>query len=171
MLIEEARELIAKFMAAYSNYNPIDTELAAQIWANVTEEYTYEQVNKAFQIYVRTNTSGFAPNPGQIIDEIYDMTVQPIPTEPEAWAMVAEILSSDSGCKSKYEALPEIVKRAVGSYEVFKDWLNNDNLNKDVARASFSRCYAKEAEKERKLGKLPSGLKAIEGKENIMIGG
>lgn len=67
MTVKEARKIIAVIMVTYPNYKPVDVELAAKIWSDTTDEYDYESVDSALKYYIRSDTSGFAPSPGQII--------------------------------------------------------------------------------------------------------
>lgn len=164
MKIEEARKLIAVFMATYSNYNPVDVELAAQIWARATEEYTCEQVNKAFQVYMRTNTSGFAPNPGQIIDEMYNLSISPLPNENEAWSLVLDSISAskrDFTPTVHFDRLPELIRKSIGGGEMFCSLIYSDEKELRAAKHDFVRCYNNEREKKRKKDKLPRALKEV----------
>ena len=75
MTVNDARKIIAVMLVSYPNFKPIDTELMATTWADMLNEYSYEQVSVALKCYITTDTSGFAPSIGQLIDKL--KTVEP----------------------------------------------------------------------------------------------
>ena len=162
MTVKEARKLIAVFMVAYPNYKPIDTELAATVWADATEEYTYEQINMAFKVYTKTSTSGFAPTPGQLIDKIHEITQPKELGEMEAWALVYKaICNSGYNSIEEFAKLPPLVQKAVGLPDNLREWSLTENLNLEVVSSNFMRSYKAVILREKEFAKMPSDVKAI----------
>lgn len=162
MTIKEARKFVAVLMVTYPNYNPIDEELAAETWAGVTEEYTYEQVDIALRSYMKTNTSGFAPAPGQIIDKIYTMTQPQELNEMEAWALVRRaICNSGYNSKEEFAKLPPLVQRAVGLPSQLREWALTDDLNHEVVMAAFQRAYQAELKHHKEIQKTPQNVRNL----------
>ena len=64
----EVRKLLAMTQAVYPNYNPPSKEAAVNAWLMCLSEYDNNVVMAAFKAYMTTNTSGFAPAPGQLIE-------------------------------------------------------------------------------------------------------
>lgn len=67
MTREEVQDLLAMVQATYPNYNPPSKTAAVNVWYMALEEYSADEVAMAFKAYMKTNTSGFAPAPGQLI--------------------------------------------------------------------------------------------------------
>lgn len=168
MTIKEARKFVAVLMVTYPNYNPIDEELAAETWAGVTEEYTYEQVDIALRSYMKTNTSGFAPVPGQIIDKIHTMTQPQELNEMEAWSLVYKaICNSTYNSVSEFEKLPTLVQKAVGLSDSLREWAMTENLNLEVVMSSFQRAYKVELKRHEEHQKMPQSVRNLIEKANV----
>lgn len=162
MTVKEARKLIAVFMVTYPNYKPIDTELAATVWADATEEYTYEQINMAFKVYMQTNKSGFAPAPGQLIEKIHEITQPQELNEMEAWALVYKAMCNSSyNSVEEFAKLPPLVQKAVGLPSNLREWALTENLNLEVVSSNFMRNYNAVVAREREFAKMPSEVKTI----------
>ena len=167
MTIKEARKFVAVLMVTYPNYNPIDEGLAAETWAGVTEEYTYEQADMALRSYMKCNTSGFAPAPGQIIDKIHTMTQPQELNETEAWSLVSKaIRNSGYNSTEEFAKLPPLVQKAVGLPSQLRTWALDENYNEQVAMSSFQRAYKAELKRHEELQKMPQEIRNLIEKAN-----
>lgn len=168
MTFNEAMKFVAVLMTVYPNYNPADEELAAKVWAEVTEDYTYKQVDTALKSYMRTNTSGFAPVPGQIIDKIHTMTAPQELNEMEAWSLVYKaICNSTYNSVSEFEKLPPLVQKAVGLPDSLREWAMTENLNLEVVMSNFQRAYKAELKRHKELQKIPQNVRNLIEKANV----
>lgn len=168
MTIKEARKFVAVLMVTYPNYNPIDEELAAETWASVTEECTYEQVDIALRSYMKTNTSGFAPVPGQIIDKIHTMTQPQELNEMEAWSLVSKaIRNSGYNSADEFAKLPPLVQKAAGLPSQLRAWALDENYNEQVAMSSFQRAYKAELKRKEELQKMPKNVRNLIENANV----
>ena len=168
MTIKEARKFVAVLMVTYPNYNPIDEELAAETWASVAEEYTYEQVDIALRSYMKTNTSGFAPVPGQIIEKIYTMTAPQELNEMEAWSLVSKaIRNSGYNSVEEFAKLPPLVQKSVGLPSQLRAWALDENYNEEVVGSNFIKCYRNELVRQRELQKMPQNVRNLIEKANV----
>lgn len=74
MTKNEAAALVKMISTMYPNeYTKIDVagmKMIVEMWARVTEGYTGEQMSVALQQYMATDTSGFAPKPGQLLQHV-----------------------------------------------------------------------------------------------------
>lgn len=162
MTVKEARKLIAVFMVTYPNYKPIDTELAAKVWSDATEEYSYEQVDMALKAYMKSSTSGFAPTPGQLIDKIHSITKPQELNEMEAWALVYKaICNSTYNSAEEFSKLPPLVQKAVGLPDNLRTWAMEENMNVDVVSSNFKSTYQSVVKREREISKMPNEIKKI----------
>lgn len=162
MTVKEARKIVAVLMVAYPSYRPIDTELAAKVWADTLEEYAYGMVSTILNAYIKTDTSGFAPTPGQLIDRIARYTQPPELNEMEAWSLVYRAI-----CRSSYysveefDKLPPLIQKAVGSPDNLREWGAAENLNKQVVSSQFMRQYRAVVEAESEFKRLPEQVKRM----------
>lgn len=163
MTVAEARKLMAVFWAIYPNYNPINTELAAQAWADATSEYTYKDVEKAFKIYAKNNTSGFAPNPGQIIEEIYRLSHAHEMNANQAWDFVIATIENNDSTRAVdlFEVLPNEIKRAIGGLNSFIEIKYMSKTERAKEKINFSKCYQYELEEQKRFEKLPENIKPM----------
>lgn len=161
MRIEDARKFVAVLMVSYPNYKPIDTELAAKTWEDVTEEYTYEQINAALKIYMQSNTSGFAPVPGQIIENIHKLTDSQELNEMEAWSLVRRAIRNGQDELEEFSKLPPIVQKAVGLPSQLRAWAIDEHFNENVVMSNFQRAYAIELKRYKELQKMPRNIRAL----------
>ena len=70
MTRDETIELLMMVQAAFPNYKPQDKTVAVNTWFLMLADYPYQQVQMALKAYIATDTSGFAPSIGQIIDKM-----------------------------------------------------------------------------------------------------
>lgn len=162
MTVQQARKIIAVLMVTYPNYKPIDTELAATVWSDAMKEYTYEQVDTALKVYIRTNTSGFAPAPSQIIEQIQSITQPQELNEMEAWALVSKaIRNSGYNSVEEFSKLPPLVQKAVGLPENLKEWAMTENLNHEVVSSNFMRSYKSVLARQQELAKMHSEVRQL----------
>ena len=97
MTREDVQDLLAMVQATYPNYNPPSRTAAVNAWTMALEEYSKDEIAMAFKVYMQTNTSGFAPAPGQLIDKIHSITKPQELNEMEAWALVSRAIRNSKG--------------------------------------------------------------------------
>lgn len=162
MQIEDARKIVAVLMVTYPGYKPSSTEFAAKTWLSLTEEYTYEQVSMALKSYIKSDTSGFPPAPGQIIDRIYDMTASPELNEMEAWSLVSmAIQNSAYNSVEEFAKLPPLVQKAVGMPGQLKVWALDEDYNDGVVSSNFIKCYRIVCSREKEIRKMPEPVRML----------
>ena len=82
----------------FSKYSAQDITNMVFVWHSVLEDYTYSQGSAGVRIYLSTDTKGFPPSPGQVIDCIH----KAMPEEKqkmsslEAWAQVRKALRNNA---------------------------------------------------------------------------
>ncbi len=155
----EAKKIIASIMAIYPNYNVIDIDLSADIWAETMEEYSYTQASTALKSYAKTDLSGFAPTPGKLIDIIHTFTYQTELNEQEAWGMVRKAISN-SGYHylEEFAKLPKAVQEAVGVPENLRSIALDENYDEEVTSSNFMRNYRSVLSRCHKISKMPQAV-------------
>lgn len=173
MTVNDARKIIAVMLVSYPNFKPIDTELMATIWADMLNEYSYEQVSVALKCYITTDTSGFAPSIGQLIDKLKTVEQPQELNELQAWGLVRKAINN-SGYHSEEEfaKLPPLVQKAVGTPGQLKQWGMSDIESiETVAQSNFMRTYRAVAKREDEVSRMPIEIRKLikQNEPKIMI--
>lgn len=173
MTVNDARKIIAVMLVSYPNFKPIDTELMATTWADMLNEYSYEQVSVALKCYITTDTSGFAPSIGQLIDKLKTVEQPQELNELQAWGLVRKAINN-SGYHSEEEfaKLPPLVQKAVGTPGQLKQWgLSDIESIETVAQSNFMRTYRSVAKREDEVSRMPIEIRHLiqQNEPKIMI--
>lgn len=149
-------------MAVYPNFKLVDVDFAANTWSNILSDCTYDQASLALKAYIRSDSSGFAPSPGQLIDKMQNFVFEKELNEIEAWSLVNRAIKN-SGYNSveEFDKLPETVKGAVGSPEQLRAWALDSSYNESVISSQFMRTYRTESARKTEFRKLPSYMNDI----------
>lgn len=162
MTREQTQGLLAMMQATYPNFNPYDKTAAVNAWHMALCDCKWDDVQRAFAMYMRTNTSGFAPAPGQIIDKLVTLTIPQELNELEAWSMVRKALrNSTYNSDEEFAKLPEVVRKAVGSPGQLKTWAADEGFNEGVASSNFMRAYRMAANRAAEIGKMPEKIRLL----------
>jgi hypothetical protein len=173
MTVNDARKIIAVMLVSYPNFKPIDTELMATTWADMLNEYSYEQVSVALKCYITTDTSGFAPSIGQLIDKLKTVEQPQELNELQAWGLVRKAINN-SGYHSEEEfaKLPPLVQKAVGTPGQLKQWGMSDIESMEtVAQSNFMRTYRAVVKREDEVSRMPKEIRQLiqQNEPKIMI--
>lgn len=143
MTLEETKKLMITINAIYPNWKVENPEATVKAWHWALEEYPAEAVNGALQIFLKTDKAGFVPSVSQLIACMHKPKDQDRMTEGEAWYLVKKaIADSNYNAKERFEELPPEVQRAVGGYEMLRQWAmtDSDEIN-TVIMSNFQRTY------------------------------
>lgn len=167
MTRDEVIDLQMVMQAAYPNYKPPDKTVAVNTWLMMLEEYDKRSVMMAIKAYIATDTSGFAPSIGQVIDKIKSITTPKSMSEIEAWSLVRKAIS-DSGynATARFNELPMTCQRAVGSPSQLRMWAQDTEFNENVVSSNFMRCYRTEIARQREMDRMPSEIRQMIDKVN-----
>lgn len=173
MTVNDARKIIAVMLVSYPNFKPIDTELMATTWADMLNEYSYEQISVALKCYITTDTSGFAPSIGQLIDKLKTVEQPQELNELQAWGLVRKAINN-SGYHSEEEfaKLPPLVQKAVGTPGQLKQWGMSDIESiETVAQSNFMRTYRAVVKREDEVSRMPIEIRQLiqQNEPKIMI--
>ena len=169
MTREETVKIIRIMVDSYPNYKPNDISETVDVWHMMLSEYTYEQISVALKAYILSDTSGFAPSVGQLVDKMKSITTPQELNEMEAWSLVCDALrNSGYNYAEEYAKLPPLVQKAVGLPTQLQAWALTENLNKDVVGSNFIRCYRIEVERQKEISKMPQNVRKM--LENISNG-
>ena len=157
----------ATYPNSFKNYTTQDYDNMIVAWSSVMEDYTYEQASAGLKVYLSSDTKGFPPSPGQVIDCITKITTPPQNdlTVDEAWGYVLKAAANSGyNAAAEFEKLPEIVRKTVGSVANLRNMgmMNSDEFH-TVEKSHFYRSYRTNVEREKEIAKIPSSVRALIG--------
>lgn len=163
MTRDEVINILMVIQAAYPNYKPQDKTVAVNTWYMMLKDYEKEVVEAALKIYIASDTSGFAPAIGQLIDKINIVTAPPELNSMTAWGLVSKALSNGlNGAEKEFEKLPPTVKKAVGSPENLRHWAMSDVRSVEtVIQSNFMRTYETELKRQNEELKIPADVRQL----------
>ena len=159
----EERQLLAMTQAVYPNYNPPSREAAVNAWLMCLSEYDNNVVTAAFKAYMTTDTSGFAPSIGQLLDKLHLIQDPQELNEMEAWSLVSKALRNGYyGAVEEFNNLPPLVQKAVGSPDNLRNWSQTDvKAIETVIQSNFMRSYAAIVKREYEIKKMPADVRTL----------
>lgn len=181
MTRNDVKDLIKTIMAAYPNYHPADITFTVDLWTTMLINYDSELVLVALKRYIVTDTSGFAPSIGQLIDEI-DKARQaeagPCQSGLEAWSEVSKAISDGYyHSEDEFKKLSTSIQKAIGSPENLRNWsLMPTEFVQSTVMPQFIRAYDTLQKREAENKKISEGIEEqikhiAQEEENKMIKG
>lgn len=166
---EDVVKVLMMIQAAYPNYKPQDKTIAVNTWYMMLKDYEYSVVEAALKMYIATDTSGFAPAIGQIIDKIKSVTSPNELNGMEAWSLVSKALRNGYyGAEQEFEKLPVTVQKAVGSPDNLRNWAQSDSKAiETVIQSNFIRTYETELKRQNEELKIPADVRQLIGSISV----
>lgn len=163
MVESETKKIIAVMMVSFPNYKPTNIDYTAKVWADMLEEYTYKQIDRALRAYIQTDTSGFAPSIGQLIDKVHTIEKPEQLSEMEAWSLVSRALRNGYyGAEQEFDKLPRIVQKAVGTPSQLRNWSQTSIESiENVIQSNFMRTYRAVVSREKEIEKMPVRIQEV----------
>ena len=162
MTREETVKIIRIMVDSYPNYKPNNISETVDVWQMMLSDYDYNLVAMALKAYILSDTSGFAPSIGQLVDKMKSITSPQELNEMEAWALVSKaIRNSGYNSVEEFAKLPPSAQKAVGLPDQLRTWALDENYNEQVVSSNFMRCYRTELARHEELSKMPSDVKAL----------
>lgn len=163
MTENDTKKIIMTIEAAFPNWKPqAPNDFVVNLWHKFLASFEQKEVARAVQIYIATDTSGFAPTIGQIIDRIHVLVEPEQLNDMQAWALVAKAIQDSSyNSKAEFARLPLIVQKAVGSEQQLKIWATDENYNANVVSSNFIKTYRNVVQREKELAKMPVEIRSL----------
>lgn len=151
----------AAYPRMFEKYDEIMIRNYIDAWCMVFNDIPAEQGYKGLKTYLSTETTGFPPSPGQIMDCIHRLTPDDIPNEMAAWTLVDKaVRNSNYNAEEEFEKLPQVIRRAVRNPARLREWAQMDVATyQTVEQSNFMRTYRAEVENERKNLRIPSDIR------------
>lgn len=141
MTKDETKMLLALITCTYPNWHLNNPEKAVEVWHKILEPDEYRLIENAFVAYTRTNTTGFAPSPGQLHMLIADEVVSG-KTDGEVLNML--ILASRNanyGFEEEFQKMPPLLQKAIGTSTVIRSWGGMEQKDLEYAHDRILRNY------------------------------
>lgn len=165
MTREETKKILMIIQTSYSNWHPVDLKFAIDTWTVMLTEYSYSEVVEALKAFILSDTKGFAPSIGQLVDKIHQIREssreQKYIGELEAWAMVYKaICNSNYNAETEFQKLPSAVQKAIGNPANLTEWAKMDvETVQSVEQSHFIRSYRAAVEREKETAKFPREIR------------
>ena len=161
MTREETQKVLMAIATSYPAYKiPNERKTATvDLWHEMLEDLTYEEVSKALKVFISTDTKGFAPSIGQIRAAVRSYDQEDM-TDSEAWSLVYNALcNSNYNAAEEYNKLPPDVRRSVGGVSALQAWAMMDEDAITVAESNFKRTYRAIMENRKRDAMLPQNMR------------
>jgi len=159
---EDVKKLLMTMEVTFPNFNIKPEQLAFTLnaWYEALKEYDSTDIATAYQTYLSTYSSPFAPSVSQLIGLIHTPREMANIDVSEAWAKVRNAIGRGAyNSKTEFEKLPPLVQRAVGSVEQLHLWATDENYNNEVVMALFQKNYKAIVERDNTEQRLPAEAK------------
>lgn len=168
MTEEQVGKLLMTIQAYYPNYNPPDKKVTLNAWYIMLAEYPEELVLQALRACIATNTSGFAPDVGQIMSKIQTISQPQELDGMTAWGLVSKALRNGTyGAVEEFNKLPPLVRQAVGMPDNLKNWATSDYQTiETVIQSNFLRTYEVVVKRANEINRMPDNIKSLIEKTN-----
>lgn len=163
MTRDETVKIIRIMCDCYPNYKPSNLSETVDVWNMMLEEYSYSQISTALKTYVCSDTSGFAPSIGQLINKLHEVQAPQELNEMEAWLLVGKALRNGTyGAAEEFNKLPPLVQKAVGSPDNLRNWAQTDSESiENVVQSNFMRTYRIVVNRAKEYQKMPKDIQAL----------
>ena len=156
MTRDETVKLLYLIHTTYPNsFSGLNTEKIGQtadVWQMIMDEEDFSRILTAFKMYCRSDTTGFAPTPGQLIALINNRAEPYVSTAEEAWSKV--LMAARDGtyhAEERFNAFDDITKMCVGSPSNLSAMsLVDETALTTVIRSQFVKEYRRLEEMHRK---------------------
>lgn len=163
MTREQVGKLLMTIQAYYPNYNPPDKKITLNAWHIMLAEYPEELVLQALRACVATNTSGFAPDVGQIMSKMQTISQPQELDGMAAWGLVSKALRNGTyGAVEEFNKLPPLVRQAVGMPDNLKNWATADYQTVEtVIQSNFLKTYEVVIKRANEINRMPDDIKTL----------
>lgn len=163
MTKNEVVKLLMTIQTFYPNYQVENKEFTINAWYSIIGDCDYKPMEKALRAYITTDTSGFAPSIGQLINKLHEVQSPQELNEMEAWLLVSKALRNGTyGAVEEFNKLPPLVQKAVGSPDNLRNWAQTDSESiENVVQSNFMRTYRTVVNRVKEYKKMPKDIQAL----------
>lgn len=147
----------------YGGNGAPDPRKAVTLWAEMFRDDPVELVAAAVKALIATDERGFPPHIGAVKAMMRRLSKPDELTELEAWTLVLKAIKRGiTGSRAAFDALPDTVRRVVGSPSQLREWaIMEPDTVQSVVASNFQRSYRARAASEKEFAALPEDVKRI----------
>ena len=167
MTLHETVEILrickAEWPQSFTGMTKADGEARLNLWAQMFADDDVGLVGAAVKAIIVAGNREFAPNVGQIKEQMRKLTSPEDTSEAEAWAMIRAAISNGLyGAAEEFAKLPPLCQKIVGSPSQLRDWAacDSDEIATVVA-SNFQRAFRSVQQREQERAKLPASVKML----------
>ena len=162
MTYQETAKIISMIKVYFpQSFKDADPASVVSAWTMALSDVPYTAVEAGLMCFVRTDTKGFPPSPGQLIDQIQKATSSEM-TPGEAWTLyVKAVRNGTYGAEEEFAKLPKEIQRTIGSPSALREAATSPDLNHDVEKALFERKYTAEMNRAKDAAKIPAKVREV----------
>ena len=167
MTREETKDSLHLIAEMYDHFKVTSTKV--DIWHRLLHDIDAKRLNNAIAAYIRTDTKGYAPVPGQLLDLIAEQQTS-FPNEAEAWESANKAMRNGLyGYEEEFEKLPPIVQKCIGSAQQLHNMsMLPSSEVQTVIRSQFIKNYRTEVERAKQDSKIPQPILEVLRKNNLL---
>lgn len=167
MTAQEASAFLSKlaqaYPAQYARLGAAELKGLIELWSGTMEGYSLEQAIVGLRVFLRGDTKGFAPVPGQVIDciERVQRPAEEGYTNTECISLIRRAIGDALyHAEEAFERLPELCKRAVGTPRNLTEWAQLDtSAVETVISSQIIRALEATRVRMREDAKLPPSVR------------
>ena len=170
MKIEETTKIIAYIKTAYPNaWNDKSKEEMQRIiktWHLSLKDYEYQNIYLATKAYIETDSKGYPPSIGQILNKYRIMTKPKQLSELEIRSIIDKATRNGNyGAEDEFNKMPREVQRIIGSPDRIRAIASQDEDQAEITINAIIKSYRYVREAEDEYNEIPEstsiGLKEL----------
>lgn len=161
MTREEFSTLVKAMKAVYTDVKFIPDKDAFDVWYAMLNDIEYKQMSLAVQAYIQTEK--FPPSVADLRSKCLKFVPDNSINEMQAWSMVSKaIRDSAYHALERFNELPQLVQKAVGSPENLRNWgLSDMGSVETVIQSNFIKTYRTILQRENEIMKLSDSARKV----------
>lgn len=156
-------ELAKAYPTQYARLGAGELKGLIELWSGTMEGYSLEQAVIGLRVFLRGDTKGFPPVPGQVIDciERVQRPAEDGYTNTECISLIRRAIGDALyHAEEAFERLPELCKRAVGTPRNLTEWAQLDSREVEtVISSQIIRALEATRVRMREDAKLPPSVR------------
>lgn len=150
--------LKSAYPAFYKDMKSKDADGIVNLWSMMFADEPYVVVESAVMSLIATQTNGFPPTIGVVKEKINQIIESDHMTAQDAWVLASKAAAGNL----KWDKLPELVQKAIGSPEVLDSWgMIEEKVFDTVIYSQFIKAYEIYDKRSRETKMIPQSVLGV----------